>query len=92
MRIELIAQQAEKDGLAKEPDVATRLELSRLNLLQQAAAQKYLKERAPTEAELRAEFETQLASTPLVEYHARHILVSSEENAQKVIQQLKGGA
>jgi peptidyl-prolyl cis-trans isomerase C len=92
VRIELIAQQAEKDGLTKDPEVATRLELARLNLLQQASAQKYLKERTPSEAELRAEFESQLASTPLVEYHARHILVSSEENAQKIIQQLSGGA
>ncbi|HTU66783.1 MAG TPA: peptidylprolyl isomerase [Steroidobacteraceae bacterium] len=92
VRIELIAQQAEKDGLTKDPEVATRLELSRLNLLQQASAQKYLKERTPTEQELRAEFESQLASTPMVEYHARHILVSSPENAQKVIDQLNGGA
>jgi len=92
VRIELIAQQAEKDGLTKDPEIATRLELSRLNLLQQASAQKYLKERAPSEAELRAEYESQMASTPMVEYHARHILLSSEENAQKVIQQLDGGA
>jgi peptidyl-prolyl cis-trans isomerase C len=92
VRIELIAQQAEKDGLTKDPEIATRLELSRLNLLQQASAQKYLKERTPTDAELRAEYESQMASTPMVEYHARHILLSSEENAQKVIQQLDGGA
>jgi len=92
VRIELIAQQAEKDGLTKDPEIATRLELSRLNLLQQASAQKYLKERTPTEAELRAEYESQMASTPMVEYHARHILLSSEDNAQKVIQQLDGGA
>jgi len=91
VRIELLAQQAEKDGITKDPEVAARLELSRLNLLQQAVAQKYLKERTPTDAELRAEFETQIASTPLVEYHARHILVSSEDVAQKVIDQLKNG-
>ena len=91
VRMEVIAQQAEKDGLARDPEVATRLELTRLNLLQQAAAQKYLKERQPTEAEMRAEFETQLAATPLVEYHARHILVSSQETAQKIIDQLKAG-
>ena len=91
VRMEVIAQQAEKDGLAKDPDVATRLDLTRLNLLQQAGAQKYLKERQPTEAEMRAEFETQLAATPLVEYHARHILVSSQETAQKIIDQLKAG-
>jgi peptidyl-prolyl cis-trans isomerase C len=91
VRTELIAQQAEKDGLAKDPDVATRLELARLELLQQAAAQKYLKEHTPTEAELRAEFDTQITSVPLIEYQARHILVSSEDVAQKIIEQLKAG-
>ena len=92
VRITLIADQAEKDGIPKDPEVATRLELSRLNLLQQASAQKYLKERTPTEEELRAEFDAQVAATPLIEYHARHILVSSEDVAKKVIEQLKGGA
>jgi peptidyl-prolyl cis-trans isomerase C len=92
VRIELIAQQAEKDGLTKDPEIASRLELSRLNMLQQATAQKYLKDKTPSEAELRSEFESQLASTPLVEYHARHILVSSEEVAQKLIAQLNSGA
>jgi len=91
VRVELIAQQAEKDGLTKDPDVATRLDLARLEVLQQASAQKYLKDHTPTDAELRAEYESQLASAPLVEYQARHILVSSEEVAQKVIQQLKSG-
>ena len=63
----------------------------RLEVLQQAAAQKYLKDHTPTEAELRAEFEAQIASAPLVEYQARHILVSSEDVAQKIIEQLKAG-
>lgn len=92
VRVELIAQQAEKDGLTKDPEIANRIELQRLNLIQQAAAQRYLKDRTPTDAELRAEFDAQLASTPLVEYQARHILVSSEDVAQKVVQQLQGGA
>jgi peptidyl-prolyl cis-trans isomerase C len=91
VRVELIAQEAEKSGLLKDPDVATRLELARLELLQQASAQKYLKEHTPTEAELRAEFEAQIASAPLVEYQARHILVSSEDVAQKIIAQLNAG-
>src|SRR5262245_58161987 len=33
VRMELIAQQAEKDGLTKDPEIAARLELSRINLL-----------------------------------------------------------
>jgi peptidyl-prolyl cis-trans isomerase C len=91
VRIVLITQQAEKDGLTKDPEVATRLELSRLNLIQQAAAARYLKDRTPTEAEMRAEFDAQLAATPLVEYQAKHILVDGEDVAQKAIQQLQSG-
>lgn len=91
VRLELVAQQAEKDGLTKDPEIASRLQLARMNLLQQASAQRYLKDRAPTEAELRAEYQVQLESSPLVEYHARHILVSSEDVAQKIIGQLGGG-
>jgi peptidyl-prolyl cis-trans isomerase C len=74
-----------------DPDVSTRLELAKLELLQQATAQKYMKDHTPTEAEMRAEFEAQIASAPLIEYQARHILVSSEDVAQKIITQLKGG-
>ena len=91
VRVELIAQEAEKSGLVNDPEVATRLELARLEVLQQASAQKYMKDRTATEAEMRAEFEAQVASAPLVEYQARHIVVSSEDVAQKIIAQLKSG-
>src|SRR6187549_3700339 len=91
VRVELIAQDAEKTGLVKDPDIATRLELARLEVLQQGAAQKYMKDRTATEAEMRAEFEAQIASAPLVEFQARHILVSSEDVARKIIAQLKAG-
>ncbi|HEU5135337.1 MAG TPA: peptidylprolyl isomerase [Steroidobacteraceae bacterium] len=91
VRVTLIAQEAEKSGLLNDPDVATRLELARLELLQQATAQKYMKEHTPTEAEMRAEFEAQISSAPLVEFEARHILVSSEDVAMKIIAQLKAG-
>ncbi len=91
VRIVLIAQQAEKDGVTKDTEVATRIELSRLNLIQQAVAARYLKERVPTDADLRAEFDSQLAATPLVEYQAKHILVDGEDVALKAIQQLQSG-
>lgn len=91
VRVELIAQEAEKSGLVNDPEVATRLELARLEVLQQASAQKYMKDHTATEAEMRAEFEAQVASAPLVEYQARHIVVSSEDVAQKIIGQLKAG-
>jgi len=52
----------------------------------------YLKDKKPTDAELKAEYDTQVAALPKTEYHARHILVSTEDAAQKIIDQLKKGA
>ena len=73
IRAQVVAEQAAKDGLDKSGDTAYMLELARLNVLQQAVEERYLKDRQPTEQELRAEYETQLAAMPKTEYHARHI-------------------
>jgi peptidyl-prolyl cis-trans isomerase C len=73
------------------PETAALLELTRLNVLQQAMAEKYLKDRKPTEQETRAEYETQVGSLAKLEYHAKHILVATEPFAQKVVERLKKG-
>jgi peptidyl-prolyl cis-trans isomerase C len=78
VRAMVVADQANRDGLDKSGDSAYMLELARLNVLQQAMQERYLKDRQPTEQELRAEYETQLAAMPKTEYHARHILVATE--------------
>jgi peptidyl-prolyl cis-trans isomerase C len=92
VRAQVIADQAEKDGTAKEPGTAALLELQRLNVLQQAVSEKYLKDRQPTDQELRAEYETQVAALPKQEYHARHILVATQQFAGKIVDQLDKGA
>jgi peptidyl-prolyl cis-trans isomerase C len=91
IRAQLVAQQASKDGVDKNTDTASLLELSRLNVLQQAVSERYLKDRKPTEQELRAEYETQVAALPKLEYHAKHILVATEPFAQKVVDRLEKG-
>jgi peptidyl-prolyl cis-trans isomerase C len=92
VRAQVIAEQAEKDGTAKEPNTLALLELQRLNILQQAVSEKYLKDRKATDQELRAEYETQVAALPKTEYHARHILVATEQFAAKVVAELEKGA
>ena len=92
VRAKVIAASAEKDGTAKESNTAALLELSRLNVLQQAVSEKYLKDRKATEQELRAEYETQVAAMPRLEYHARHVLVATEQFATKLIADLDKGA
>jgi peptidyl-prolyl cis-trans isomerase C len=91
IRAELVAQQAQKDGVDKATDTQDMLELNRLNILQQTMSERFLKDKKPTEQELRTEYETQLANLPKTEYHARHILVATEPFAQKVVERLEKG-
>jgi|HubBroStandDraft_5_1064220.scaffolds.fasta_scaffold02838_3 peptidyl-prolyl cis-trans isomerase C len=92
IRARLVAQQADKDGVDKTADTQDLLELTRLNVLQQTMEERYLKDKKPTEQELRAEYENQVAALPKLEYHARHILVATEPFAQGVVQSLEKGA
>jgi peptidyl-prolyl cis-trans isomerase C len=91
IRAKLVGEEAVKEGLDKNGDTAYLLQLSRLNVLEQAVSDKYLKDRKPTEQELRAEYETQIGTMPKQEYHARHILVATEPFAQKIVDRLNKG-
>jgi len=91
VRAQLVAEQAVKEGVDKSGDAAYMLQLARLNVLEQAVQERYLKDRQPSEQELRAEYEAQLAAMPKTEYHARHILVATEPFAQKIIDRLDKG-
>jgi peptidyl-prolyl cis-trans isomerase C len=89
INMQLIATQADKDGLDKDADVATRIALLRTQILADAAAQKYVKSNEPTDQELHAAYD---AATDKTEYHASHILVATKEKAEQLIKKLKGGA
>lgn len=88
---ELVAQQAAKNGLDTTGDTAYLLEMSRLNVLNQAASEHFLKDKKPSDAELRAEYDAQVAKLPKEEYHARHILVATQPFAQKIVERLQKG-
>src|SRR3569833_2990207 len=92
IRAQVVGQHAVKNGNDKIPETATLQKQTHLNVLQQAVAEKYLKDKKPTEQELRAEYETQVSQLSKQEYHAKHILVATEPFAQKVIDSLGKGA
>jgi peptidyl-prolyl cis-trans isomerase C len=92
IKIQLIAAVGEKDGLESDPDVASRLQIVKMRILADAEAQKYLKDKEPTDAELHAEYDAQIAQMDKTEYHARHILVASKEQAEQLIKKIQGGA
>jgi peptidyl-prolyl cis-trans isomerase C len=89
INMQLIATQAMKDGLDKDPDVVARLDLLHTQILADAGAQKYVKGLVPTDQELHAEYD---AAADKTEYHARHILVPTKEKAEQLIKKIKGGA
>jgi peptidyl-prolyl cis-trans isomerase C len=87
----LAADAAERAGVAKDPKVADKLELARLNVLVEAGLQKYLEQNPVQDAELKPAYDAQVAAMPR-EYHARHILVEDKAAADKITQDLKAGA
>jgi peptidyl-prolyl cis-trans isomerase C len=89
INMQLIAAQAEKDGLGNDPDVVTRVALLRTQILADAAAQKYLKANQPTDQDLHAAYDS---ATDKTEYHAAHILVATKEKGEALIKKIKGGA
>lgn len=87
----VVAQQASKDGLDKKGDAGAQLTLSRLQVLQQAVGENFLKDKASTDAELKAEYDAQVAQMPKYQYKAHHILVKTEAEAQAAIARIKKG-
>jgi peptidyl-prolyl cis-trans isomerase C len=92
INMQLLSTQGAKEGLDKDKDVAARLDVVRMRVLADAESQKYLKDKEPTDAELHSEYDTDIAAMDKTEYHARHILVASKDQADQIIKKIKGGA
>jgi peptidyl-prolyl cis-trans isomerase C len=89
---ELLRQEAEKKNLQKSPDVNGRLENATRDVLAQAAVDNFRKGITITDDEARKEYDAKVASADLTEFKARHILVSTEQEANDVLAKLKKGA
>lgn len=88
----VISQEADKENVGADPEVAARIDVQRLNTLAGALVQKHFKNEKPTDAQLKEEYDRQISQMPKIEYHARHILVKDEQQARDAIAQLNKGA
>jgi peptidyl-prolyl cis-trans isomerase C len=88
---ELLIQDAVKKQLDKSADFTQRLTTIRNSLLSQEAVQDFIKSNPITETDLEAEYKKKVAVSG-TEYKARHILVKTEEDAKKLIEELNAGA
>jgi peptidyl-prolyl cis-trans isomerase C len=89
---EIFMQEASKRGLDATPDFKDQLELARQSILIRELFNDVQKKNPVTDAELKEEYAKFVAANSGKEYRARHILVDSEDEAKKLIAQIKGGA
>jgi peptidyl-prolyl cis-trans isomerase C len=85
---ELVVQEAQKQGLDKQPDYVAKEELLRRELLVNTYIENFLKKTTVSEADLKAEYEKFKQQVGDKEYSARHILVATEAEAKDIIAQL----
>ena len=89
---EILAQEAQKKGIDKQPEVAAQLEFTRQEVLFNAFLRDYLKGNPVTEDAMKKEFERVKTQLPAKEYKAHHILVEKEDEAKGLIAKIKKGA
>ncbi|MCU0833749.1 MAG: peptidylprolyl isomerase [Chromatiaceae bacterium] len=86
------AQDAERQGLDKQPGVQYALDLQRIQLLSRLALQAVAEGAQPSDEALAKAYEERFGDAKRTEYKARHILVASEDDARALIKEIDGGA
>jgi len=89
---EIFSQEAEKRGIPATSEYRAQIELVRQTVLIRELFEDFKKKNPVTDAEARGEYDKFKAQSSGTEYRARHILVENEDDAKKLITQLKGGA
>jgi peptidyl-prolyl cis-trans isomerase C len=89
---EIFTQEAEKQGIQNTKEFQDQMALVRQSVLLQTLFQSYAAKVQVSDAEAKAEYDKIKAEQGGQEYHARHILVDNEDEAKKLIAQIKAGA
>ena len=88
INMELLSRAAIEKGLDKDPMLAAAIDIQRKNTYAKVYLEDYVKTHPISDAEIQAEYDRAKASASSNEYHARHILVKTEEEAKKVLAEL----
>jgi len=89
---ELLAREAKKEGLDKNTDVKTQMDLAAQTVLVRAYVTDWVKKNPIPDAELHKEYDAIKAQIGDKEYEVRHILVKTEDQAKDIISELQKGA
>jgi len=87
---QIFVQAAEKDGVAKQADVQTEIELARQGILVRALMADYLQKHPVSDQQIQAEYDkAKQQQAGQMEYKVRHILVEDEKTANDLLAQIK---
>jgi peptidyl-prolyl cis-trans isomerase C len=89
---EVLIQEAGKQGFGNRPEVKAALENARQSIIVNAMLADYVKKNPVKDAEIKADYDKFKAQVGDKEYSARHILVSTEEEAKALIAKIKAGS
>jgi peptidyl-prolyl cis-trans isomerase C len=89
---EVLLQEADKQGIGAKADVKAAIDNARQSIIINAMLADYVKKNPVTDAQIKAEYDRYKSQVGDKEYHARHILVATEDEAKAIIAKLKGGA
>ncbi|MGI4845683.1 MAG: peptidylprolyl isomerase [Janthinobacterium lividum] len=89
---EVLIQEADKQGIGGRADVKAAIDNARQSIIINAMLADYVKKNPIKDADIKAEYDKYKAQVGDKEYHARHILVPTEDEAKSIIGKLKGGA
>ncbi|MYM22287.1 peptidylprolyl isomerase [Duganella sp. FT135W] len=88
---EVLLQEADKQGYGKKPEVNAAIDNARQSIIINAMLADYVKKNPVKDAEIQAEYDKYKAAVGGTEYHSRHILVATEQEAKDIIAKLKAG-
>jgi peptidyl-prolyl cis-trans isomerase C len=86
--LEVLAQEAKKKGLDKDPEIIQQTALAEQSVLVGAFAQDYAKNHPISEDQLKQEYDKLKVNLGKSEYNVSHILVETEAEAKTIIVQL----
>jgi peptidyl-prolyl cis-trans isomerase C len=91
INIELLSQQAMKDGLDKQAEVQEQIAMARQSVLVGAYIQEFTKNHPISEDTLKQEYEKLKDQPNNKRYQVAHILVVTEKEAKAIVAQLRKG-
>ncbi|MFL9864792.1 peptidylprolyl isomerase [Paraburkholderia fungorum] len=89
---EILMQEALRRGLPNRPDIKAQIAVAQQTVVLRALIEDFVKNNAPSDAEVTARYNALVKDAGGKEYHLHHILVDNEQQAKDLIAKIKAGA